>query len=1020
MTTSTNTTSTRNPQVYADFLAEIKKFVPSDRIYTDELRTLGWGTDASFYRQIPKVVVRSEGEEQMAKIIRACNQFHLPFTFRAAGTSLSGQSVSDSVLIVAGKHWERYEIGPDQETIRLQPGIVGARVNELLKPYGRVFPPDPASIGSAMVGGIVINNASGMNCGVHANSDRMMVSARLILTDGTVVDTGDEKSKELFRKSHPEFIKKIEDLRDRVRADQELADRIRLKYSIKNVTGLNIRPLLAYDDPFDIMAHCMVGSEGTLAFLSEVTMKTLHDYPFKASAMVYFMTMKESCEAVVAMKKLKAGDEDLKMSAENLMVKSAEMLDYKSLSSVDDPVYLQYQKDVDAGKIPGVEPGDYHNLTAILTETKAVTHEQLLEKIDKIKECLSQFSLYIPAEFTEDPAVYGKYWAIRSGIFPSVGGTRPVGTSCLIEDVAFHIEDLPEATVKLQKLIADHGYSDACIYGHAFEGNYHFILNQSFKSESEVKRYEEMMRAVARLVVEEYDGSLKAEHGTGRNMAPFVKYEWRDKAYEVMKELKAIFDPEGLLNQGVIFNDDPECFIKCLKPLPVLDFDFDKVPDGGKYLMDPSLSTARETIEQVKRANKCIECGFCEVNCMSCGLTLSSRMRIAVQREIRELESTGADPERAARLRKQYKYYGDQTCATDGLCSTSCPMKINTGELTHLIRQMDMNNNKMGYKVGEFAANHMAGIKSGLRVVLDVAHLGHITLGSTLMTSICRGMNKMGMPLWTTAMPKKHRQPKKSDLTQFIIEKSIPQPEEEHSPLKVVYFPSCINQTMGQSKRDGKIHDLVDEVIQLMAKAGYEVIFPEGMEKMCCGQIWESKGMLDIADRKSAELEEALWQASEQGKYPVLCAQSPCLHRMKKVMKKMKLYEPAEFIMEYLVPRLDFHPIDRHIALHLTCSTRQMGVDKDMIALAKLCSTNVFLPEGVGCCGFAGDRGFTFPELNKYGLRKLRPQIEKNHIEVGYSNSRTCEIGLETNTGIPYMSIVYLVNECTTKKENIL
>ena len=1020
MTTSTNTTSTRNPQVYADFLAEIKKFVPSDRIYTDELRTLGWGTDASFYRQIPKVVVRSEGEEQMAKIIRACNQFHLPFTFRAAGTSLSGQSVSDSVLIVAGKHWERYEIGPDQETIRLQPGIVGARVNELLKPYGRVFPPDPASIGSAMVGGIVINNASGMNCGVHANSDRMMISARLILTDGTVVDTGDEKSKELFRKSHPEFIKKIEDLRDRVRADQELADRIRLKYSIKNVTGLNIRPLLAYDDPFDIMAHCMVGSEGTLAFLSEVTMKTLHDYPFKASAMVYFMTMKESCEAVVAMKKLKAGDEDLKMSAENLMVKSAEMLDYKSLSSVDDPVYLQYQKDVEAGKIPGVEPGDYHNLTAILTETKAVTHEQLLEKIDKIKECLSQFSLYIPAEFTEDPAVYGKYWAIRSGIFPSVGGTRPVGTSCLIEDVAFHIEDLPEATVKLQKLIADHGYSDACIYGHAFEGNYHFILNQSFKSESEVKRYEEMMRAVARLVVEEYDGSLKAEHGTGRNMAPFVKYEWRDKAYEVMKELKAIFDPEGLLNQGVIFNDDPECFIKCLKPLPVLDFDFDKVPDGGKYLMDPSLSTARETIEQVKRANKCIECGFCEVNCMSCGLTLSSRMRIAVQREIRELESTGADPERAARLRKQYKYYGDQTCATDGLCSTSCPMKINTGELTHLIRQMDMNNNKMGYKVGEFAANHMAGIKSGLRVVLDVAHLGHITLGPTLMTSICRGMNKMGMPLWTTAMPKKHRQPKKSDLTQFIIEKSIPQPEEEHSPLKVVYFPSCINQTMGQSKRDGKIHDLVDEVIQLMAKAGYEVIFPEGMEKMCCGQIWESKGMLDIADRKSAELEEALWQASEQGKYPVLCAQSPCLHRMKKVMKKMKLYEPAEFIMEYLVPRLDFHPIDRHIALHLTCSTRQMGVDKDMIALAKLCSTNVFLPEGVGCCGFAGDRGFTFPELNKYGLRKLRPQIEKNHIEVGYSNSRTCEIGLETNTGIPYMSIVYLVNECTTKKENIL
>ena len=986
------------------FLSELYQTLPKDRIYTDELRTLAWGTDAGFYRYIPRVVVRSDGEKELAAIVKTCRKHGVPFTFRAAGTSLSGQSVSDSVLIVAGKHWEQYTLEESGEVlnIKLQPGIVGARVNEILKPFGRVFPPDPASIGSAMVGGIVCNNASGMNCGVHANSDRMMVSARIILTDGTIVDTGDEKSKEEFRKSHPEFIKKIEDLRDRVRADEELSARIQKKYSIKNVTGLNLRPLIAYDDPFDIMAHSMVGSEGTLAFLSEVTMKTLHDYKYKASAMVYFMTMKESCEAVVAMKQLKSGDEDMAMSAENLMVKSAEMLDYKSLSSVDDPVYLQYQKDVDAGKIEGVAPGDYHNLTAILTETKGITHEQLLEKIAKIKECLGQFRLYIPAEFTEDPAVYGKYWAIRSGIFPSVGGTRPVGTSCLIEDVAFPIECLPEATVKLQRLIADHGYDDACIYGHAFEGNYHFILNQSFKSQSEVDRYAEMMRDVARLVVEEYDGSLKAEHGTGRNMAPFVKYEWGEKAYEAMKELKQIFDPEGLLNQGVIFNDDPECFIKCLKPLPVLDFDFDKVPDA----QFPHLkSTAQETIEAVQRANKCIECGFCEVNCMSCGFTLSSRMRIAVQREIRELTNTGANPERLATLKRQYKYYGDATCAADGLCSTSCPMKINTGELTHLIRQMNMNDCRMGYQAGEFAANHMAGIKSGLRVVLDVANLGHSVLGSSLMTSICNGMNKMGLPLWTTAMPKPIKQPKATALNRDI------------SPQKVVYFPSCINQTMGLAKGAPVKNSLVDETCRLLNKAGYEVVFPEGMKKMCCGQIWESKGMLDIADRKSAELEEALWKASNEGQYPVLCDQSPCLHRMKKVMNRVKLYEPAEFIMTFLKDRLDFHPIDRHVALHITCSTREMGVSEHLIALARLCTPNVFLPEGVGCCGFAGDRGFTYPEVNRYALRKLRPQIEQQHIEIGYSNSRTCEIGLQTNSGIPYMSIVYLVNKCTTRKE---
>ena len=1005
------------------FLSELRQFLPSERIYTDGLRTLGWGTDASFYRQIPKVVIRSDGEAEISRIVSLCSKYKLPFTFRAAGTSLSGQSCTDSVLIVAGKHWERYELSPDAERITLQPGIVGARVNEILKPYHRVFPPDPASIGSAMVGGIVANNASGMNCGVHANSDRMLISARIILADGTVLDTGSEESRTAFLQSHPDFIASIEALRDQVRADKELAHRISQKYSIKNVTGLNLRPLVAYDDPFDIIAHAMVGSEGTLAFLSEVTMRTLKDYPYKASAMVYFMTMKESCEAVVAMKQLQAGDDDLEYSAENLVVKSAEMLDYKSLSSVDDPVFLQYQQDVDAGSIAGVSPGDYHHLTAILTETKAITHEQLLEKIARIKACLSTFRLYGEPVFTEDPAVYGKYWAIRSGIFPSVGGTRPVGTSCLIEDVAFPIASLPEATVRLQQLIADHGYDDACIYGHAFEGNYHFILNQSFADEHEVARYAEMMCDVARLVVEDYDGSLKAEHGTGRNMAPFVKYEWGDKAFEVMQALKAIFDPDNLLKRGVIFNDDPDCFIKHLKPLPVLDFPFDSVPDGGHYLMEPAYSTARETIEQVKRANKCIECGFCEVNCMSCGLTLSSRMRIAVQREIRYLTATGANPTRLATLKKQYKYYGDQTCATDGLCATSCPMKINTGELTHLIRQMDMNDNPVGYKVGEFAASHMAGIRSGLRVVLDVAHAAHVTLGPTLMTTVCRTMNKMGLPLWTTAMPKKHRQPQKSDLTQFIIQSVRPMYSEQRTEdsgeekLKVVYFPSCINQTMGQSRQGGKVHDLVDEVIQLMAKAGYEVIFPEGMEKMCCGQIWESKGMLDIADRKSAELEAALWKASEEGRYPVLCAQSPCLHRMRKVMHKMHLYEPAEFIMTYLVPRLDFHQVDRPIALHLTCSTREMGVDKDMIALAQLCSSQVFLPEGVGCCGFAGDRGFTFPELNRYGLRKLRPQIEQHHIQVGYSNSRTCEIGLETNTGIPYMSIVYLVNECTTSKQ---
>ena len=979
------------------FLNDIKGFLPKERVYTDELRTLAWGTDASFYRLTPQVVIRAKDENEVSQIVKTASKYGLPFTFRAAGTSLSGQSVSDSILIVAGKNWEDYTIAPDGESITLQPGIVGARVNQLLKPLGRVFPPDPASIGSAMVGGIVANNASGMNCGTHANSDRMLLSARLVLPDGTVLDTGDEASREAFRRSHPVFIARIEGLRDRIRANQPLADRIRKKYSIKNVTGLNLRPFIAYDDPFDIIAHSIVGSEGTLAFISQVTMRTLHDYPCKASAMLYFFTMRESCEAVVALKQLKSSDEDIAMSEENLMVKSAEMLDYLSLASVDDPVYLQYKRDVDAGKIEGVEPGDYHNLTAILTETKAVTAGDLQHRIDTITRCLSQFKTYIPVEFTTDPAVYGKYWAIRSGIFPSVGGARPVGTSCLIEDVAFAVEDLPEATVKLQRLIADHGYKDACIYGHAFEGNYHFIINQLFSTESEVQRYAAMMRDVARLVVEEYDGSLKAEHGTGRNMAPFVKQEWGEEAFGVMRELKEIFDPHYLLNPGVIFNDDPECFIKHFKPLPELrlkGLDRSLAPVGERH------DSERETIDGVNRANKCIECGFCEVNCLTCGLTLSSRQRIAVQREISHLRETGTDPNRLAALVKQYRYQGDQTCAGDGLCATSCPMGINVAHLTHLVRQETLPHGSAGYRMGDWAARHMAGIKGGLRLVLDTARLGHNVLGTSAMQGVAGTLHKAGLPLWTPAMPGKARQPHSGRVGQ--------------SDLKVVYFPSCINQTMGLSKGSPVKNTLVDEMVQLCRKAGYEVIFPEGLERMCCGTIWESKGMLDIADRKTAELDEALWLASRQGKYPVMCDQSPCLHRMRKCISRMRLYEPVEFIWEFLRDRLVFKPTDRHIALHFTCSTREMGLVDTMASLARLCSTHVFLPEGVGCCGFAGDRGWTHPEVNRWALRKLRGQLEENRIEMGYSNSRTCEVGLETNGGIPYQSIVYLVNEVTS------
>lgn len=965
---------------YSRFLEEVGKFVPKNALYTDELRRFAWGTDAGFYRLVPKIVIRSSNEKEVSRILRAASKYDVPVTFRAAGTSLSGQSISDSVLIVAGKNWERYMISEDASAITLEPGIVGARVNAILKPYGRKFGPDPASIGSCMVGGIVMNNASGMSCGTHANSDKELESVRMVLMDGTVLDTGDKASRNAFRASHPEFIRKIEELRNEILADKELSDRIRYKYSIKNVTGLNIFPFVRFEDPFDIIAHLLVGSEGTLAFMSQVTMNTLPLPSKEASAMVYFGTIREAAEAVVALRK----------EINPAVLDAAELLDKRSLASVDDPMLNEYPD---------------KDLTALLLRVTGADQTDLDANIGKLSEVLRRFAVLNDAEgnsfiFSSDPAITGKYWAIRSGIFPSVGGMRREGTTCLIEDIAFHIENLPDATVDLSALLDRHGYDDSCIYGHALEGNFHFIINQSFDSEAEVSRYEAMIRDVAEMVVGKYDGSLKAEHGTGRNMAPFVSYEWGEKAFGIMKRVKELFDPHGLLNPGVIFNDDPKCFLRNFKALPVL-----------KPWTDEGKAVEPELAEIYKKLNKCIECGFCEVNCLSCGFTLSSRTRIATQREITSLRAlsnpSATEQARLQTLEKEYSYAGEQTCAGDGLCSTSCPMGINVADLTHQLRRMNMPAGTLGYGVWDFTAKHYSGVKSGLKGALRMATAGETVLGDLAMSGLCRWLHSViRLPLWTPATPKAYNIPKS---LRALVSSAVA------STNKVVYFPSCINQMMGLPKHHHAVDKpLVEEMVSLLTKAGYEVIFPENMSSLCCGTIWESKGMPEIADRKTKELEDALWKASEEGRYPVLCDQSPCLHRMKHKIKRMRLYEPSEFILEFLADRLDFHQTDTPVAIHLTCSMRLMHKTDKMLELARMCSTNVVVPEGVGCCGFAGDKGMTHPELNKYALRKLKAQVKG--ILVGYSNSRTCEIGLATNSGIPYVSIAYLVNRCTTAK----
>ena len=924
------------------------------------INSLAWGTDAGFYRLLPQTVVHPDSESDIIALIQQAHNEHRHITWRAAGTSLSGQAISDDILAVVGKKWEKYTILDNGERIVLQPGIIGQRVNELLAPYHRKFGPDPASIKSAMVGGIISNNASGMSCGIHANSDKMLQSVRIILSDGTLLDTGSMQSRNAFRQSHPDFIARIETLRAQTRANQTLTNRIRSKYSIKNVTGLNILPFIEHDDPFDIIAHLMVGSEGTLAFLAEATMTTLPILPYSASALIYFTDTRNACGAVIQLKQNP--------------VSAVELFDYKALCSVKDSVE-------DFDQLPA-------STMALLIKVEAETEAGLNEQISVVNQTVAQFSTIRPHAFTSDPATVTQYWAIRSGIFPSVGSMRPVGTTCLIEDVAFPIHHLVEATEELQQLLERHHYDDAVIYGHALEGNYHFIINQRFDSQEEINRYEALMDDVATMVVDHYDGSLKAEHGTGRNMAPYVEREWGTDAFLLMKEVKRLFDPHNIFNPGVIFNDDPKCHISNLKPLPQCH-----------PLID-----------------RCIECGFCEVNCVTCGFSLSSRQRIVVQREIARLQQTHEDDARLNQLIKEFKYLGNITCAGDGLCSTSCPIKINTGELIHVVREREIEQSRMAQSIGKFAANHLGAIETTLGIGLRLVSAAHWLLGDKLMSSIAKGLHYgtgQTIPLWTPAMPRATRRPKtkknsQSNNSSFLTPHS--------SLLKVVYFPSCINQTMGVAKHDPDQTPLMQKTVQLLEKAGYEVIFPENMKNLCCGTIWESKGMPELADQKSAELEKALLKATDNGKYPILCDQSPCLYRMRHTIKGVDMYEPVEFILKFVADRLKFTPINDTITVHTTCSTTKMGLKSDLIRLAEMCSTSVVVPQEVGCCGFAGDKGFTHPEVNEWALRKLRPQIEKHGITAGYSNSRTCEIGLTTNSGVPFQNIIYLVDKVTTKK----
>jgi D-lactate dehydrogenase len=922
------------------------------RIFHDPLYTLAYGTDASFYRLIPKLVIRAEDENEVSFILKECFKLHIPVTFRAAGTSLSGQAVTDSVLVIAGSGWKKFHLLDSGKSIRLQPGLTGGRVNAILSKYGRKIGPDPASINAAMIGGIAANNASGMCCGTAENSYKTVAGMRIILADGTILDTTDKAERELFRKSHSVLLKNIEELASEAKSNTILADRIRKKYKMKNTTGYSLNSLIDFSDPFDIIEHLMIGSEGSLGFISEIVYRTVEELPHRASSLIIFPDIRNACEAVSILK--------------TTPVSAVELIDRAGMRSVENekgvPAFLKSVR---------------NDACALLVETASDDKPGLEKKIKAIKDSINSIPTEYGIEFTDVPAEYELLWKIRKGLFPSVGAMRKTGTTVIIEDVAFPVERLAEATIDLQQTLGKYKYDEAVIFGHALEGNLHFVFTQDFSTGSEIDRYGKMLTEVSDLVVHKYDGSLKAEHGTGRNMAPFVELEWGNEAYRLMKEIKKIFDPEGILNPGVILNEDKEIHLKNLKPLP----------------------EASEIID------KCTECGFCEPSCVSADLTLSPRQRIAVHREIKSLQSSGEQKHIIASLVKSFSYAANETCATDGLCAVSCPVKIDTGKLIKTLRKEQLGDNQ---RIAMWIACHMDIVTSIMRGGLRVVSFFQSVIGNRLMNLLTGGIRKISfnkIPVWNKYMP--------SGSSRINTKHSL----SGENNNKVVYFPSCINRAMGVSQDYRAEKQLSEKMVELIHKAGFEVVYPENLDNLCCGMAFLSKGYTSAGEKKSAELESELLKASNNGKYPVLCDMSPCLYTMKESMKSgMSFYEPVEFILKYLVPRLSITPVNETITVFPVCSMKKMGLEGMLTELAGICAKEVIVAD-TNCCGFAGDRGFTFPELNRHGLRNLKSQIPPE-VKHGYSTSRTCEIGMSHHTGISHKSIVYLVDQVSFPLRN--
>ncbi|HEY0652583.1 MAG TPA: FAD-binding and (Fe-S)-binding domain-containing protein [Chryseosolibacter sp.] len=932
---------------------ELLKILPAERIRDRYIDLVSFASDAGFYYLLPKAVVQPLSETEIIALFGFSHRHKIPLVFRTGGTSLSGQSITDGILVDLSQFWNKIQVEEDGALVRVQPGVTGAMVNLHLKRFRRKIGPDPSSISAAMMGGILSNNASGMCCGVKLNSYHTTRFIRFTLPNGKTFSTELTSDYDRFRVECPDLVATLVELRAQIHSSENLFSKIRKKYQTKTTIGYSLNAFIDYEHPLDILAHLLIGAEGTLAFISEAVLHTVPDYPFKSTGLLYFPTIYDACQAIVPL-----------TNAGAMMV---ELMDRASLHAIEN-----------LPGMPAVVKTLPEGAAALLIEFQENSFPALDERVNSFLNSAEQLSLFNAPVFTTDPKEQDFLWKVRKGLFPAVGAVRKSGTTVILEDIAFPVEKLGDAILDLQTLFRKYEYFNAIIFGHAKDGNIHFVVTQSFNTEAEILRYDRFMKEVISLVVEKYDGTLKAEHGTGRNMAPFVETEWGGEAYEIIRKIKLAVDPQNLLNPGVIVNSDKDAHIKFLKGLPTVE-------------------------EEVDR---CIECGYCEHKCPSKDLTTSPRRRIVIRRVLKNLEKH-ADKTNYNTLLEQYQYDGIETCAVDGLCATACPVDINTGDLIKRLRQES--HSPTANKNALFVARNFAKVQAVVRLALAAGTGINAVLGKRTMPWLTKGLKAIvsASPLWSSRLTKP---PDLSILKHTSVGEAG----------TIVYFPSCISRVMGTYH--GKQKNIMETFVSVCTKARIGVSIIRDANNTCCSQIFSSKGFTEAYQFTANKTIENLWRSSGEGKLPVVIDVSSCaytLHQLRPQLSeenklkfdRLKILDTVEFLHDMVLSRLNAQPVEKNIVLHPVCSLQKMKTEEKFITIAKRLSTQVTVPKHAGCCGMAGDRGFLFPELTTSATAPEANEVKQHTYDGYYSTTKTCEMAMSEAVNENYQSILYLADE---------